>query len=194
MSEHKAKLAEGIVTSDRVHGYRRLRLPKKILLPAVSLIVIAVFGGGGFLVYKVYIQNPSHKKTGTTSDRNSNAYLLHPDKQVSAAQTELNKAKTPKEKAAAYDTLAQAYLNNKQPTNAVDAISNSLSADSSTSNKLQALNVLGYAYSRAGQQDKAIASFQQMIDIIKASGDDSLKQEIPRVQSAISEIQQGQTL
>jgi cytochrome c-type biogenesis protein CcmH/NrfG len=194
MSEHKAKRAEGIVTSDAVQGNRRFSLPKKVLWPVVAVVVLAVLGGGG-LAYKVYVYDPAHKKTMVAKpNRNSNDYLLHPDKQLSAAQAELNDAKTPQEKAAAYDHLAQAYLNGQKPSSAVDAANSSLSADSSTTNKLQALNILGYAYARDGQKDKAIAAFQQMVDIIKASNDDSLKQELPRVQSAIDEINQGQTL
>lgn len=193
MSEHKAKQAEGVVTSDAVQGKRRFSLSKRVAIPVLAIALVAAIGGGG-LAYKTYIYDPAHKKPKTNTSRNSNDYLLHPDKQVSAGLADLQKAKTPEEKAAAYNYLAGAYLNNKQPTEAVDAASNSLAADDSTSNKLKALNVQAYAYSRAGEKDKAIAAFQQMIDIIKASNDDGLKEDMPRVQSAIDQINQGQTL
>ena len=192
MSEHKQpKVAEGVVTSDAIIGRSHsLHAVKIVLLTGAVIVLVAL----GVFAYKIYIYDPAHKKSTQSLSPNSNEFLLNPDKQIAAAQTELHNAKSPKEKAVAYNDLGQAYLNNKQPSDALSAYSNSLSSDASTSNKISALNGLGYAYSRAGQSDKAIATFQQIISIIQASGNDSLKEQIYIYQSAISEIQQGQTL
>lgn len=180
----KARQASSIVTSDTVqHRGGRKSL---IAVIAVLFIFLVIAGIETVAIVRHRLEHsPSHTATST-----STSYLAsHPSQQIQAAQTELQKANTPRAKSVAYEDLGTAYMNNKQGNQAIAAYQQALSADSS--NQQAVLAELASAYIQLGQTQQAINTLQKVVAILRQSKDPNAPTLIPRYELLIQQLQQG---
>lgn len=205
MSEHKkdSTMPNGIVTSDaayRPHG--RLRW---IWFLVAGFVVVAIAAAGAFLAYRHYSSKSPAAPASTSHTATTGAQTIQEQMTaaVTAAQQELASAKTASDKANAYKDLGMAYFNNQQYDQSITAYNSAIAAD--TSIKPQVLDTLAYVYVSAGQRDKAIATYQELISLLQQSsndghtarvyqGTDTNSAAIQTYQHDIQVLQQGGTL
>lgn len=205
MSEHKKSTpANGIVTSDasyRPHG--RLRW---LWMIAGGVVLIVVVAAGAYALYRHYskpVTSPPSATNNTAATGGAQTIQQQMDAAIASAQKELASAKTPAEKATAYSDLGMAYFNSTQYGQSITAYNNAIQADSSV--KPQVLNTLAYVYATAGQRDKAIATYQELITLLQQQSDtqhtarlyqgtDTNAAAIQTYQHDIQVLQQGGTI
>jgi tetratricopeptide (TPR) repeat protein len=187
----KSTYVEGIVTSDAVHGGRRL--PKWFLYSISAVLVVAIIAGG-LLVYHYHnsgVNKPTNAVANSVHLTNSQRF----QEAVTSAQTQVDSAKTLSQKASAYYNLGAAYLNNNQTTKAIAAYQNSNSSVSSNNpNAIGISTGLGYAYYEAGQTSAAITAFQQTVSLLKQSNDPYSRGKIPEYQNIVQRLQRGEPI
>jgi tetratricopeptide (TPR) repeat protein len=187
----KSTYVEGIVTSDAVHGSKRL--PRWFLYSACVVLGVAIIAGG-LLVYHYHNSgvNKSPNVVANSAHLTSSQRL---QEAVTSAQTQVNSAKTSSQKASAYYNLGAAYLDNNQATQAIAAYQNSSSAVSSdNSNAVGISTGLGYSYYEAGQTNAAITAFQQTVSLLEQSSDPYTLNKVSTYQMIVQRLQQGESL
>ena len=187
MSEHKHPIPlEGIVTSDAAQAKR-----PKLAFVAVAIILFFLLVGGGYKLYSQY-GHKSSKPSVSNKNSSSNKQKWSSDA-VQQAQTQLKNATSAKDKAEAYITLAIAYENNNQNKEAISAYQNAEAADSSV--KPTVLGAIGYAYARAGERDKAISAFQELINILQTDKSSPFSDAaIQGYQNDVKWLQEGKSI
>jgi len=182
----QAKPAPGVVTSDTVHGGRG----KRMGLPVILLAVVIVLAGAGAGLYSALKNKP--QPPHNTAPSAADDALAHPAQAVASAQTALQQATNPAEKAAAYTQLGTAYLNNSQAGKAVDAYNGALATNQADT--ISTLAALSNAYIADGQSQQAADALQKLVTALQHSSDASLRSQIPKYQGAITQLRQGSPL
>jgi tetratricopeptide (TPR) repeat protein len=167
MSHTQQKLTNGVVTSDAVQKRSR-RQPfyrdRMLLVPIGSAVLLAVI-----ILYAFY--GPRFWMRTTTTQTAAQTYQQQLATAITDAKKQLQVAKTPSDKAQANEVLGAAYLNASQTSNAISAYNNAITLDASV--KTAVLDPLGYAYAISGQRDKAIATYQELVQLLQAQAQPS---------------------
>src|SRR5581483_1504949 len=202
MSEHKkSSTVNGIITSDAAYhsGGRR----RWLWLAVAAMAVVVVVAGVVLYGHNNRKAPVKSNTTGTTQTKTAQTIQEQMASAVANAQQELANAKTPADKASAYKDLGMAYFNNQQYDQAIAAYNSAVSTDSSI--KPQVLDTLAYVYATAGQRDKAIATYQELIALLQQlsndghtarvyEGADTTASTIQTYQHNIQVLQQGGSL
>ena len=196
MSQHKQAGPEGgVITSDAVHGRRSTAFPLMVMT------LVAVFIASGAVVAIYHFDPGRTKQPATSSGKQLSGYQQQLAAAVSDAQSKLSQAKTSADKAAAYTALGTAYANEGEYRQAVAAYNDAITNDGSL--KASLLENVAYTYAVAGEKDKAIAAYQELIHILQMQPDStqvsdtikvSTKDRIQTYEAAIQTLQNGGSL
>ena len=188
MSSSTDKLPEGIVTSDVVQG-RHATL--KLWQIAIAAVLVLLLGAGGGL-YVLYIRG-SHVTTAAKTQNSQpipNDNADNPAKGLAQAQASVQAAQTDQQKAAAYQSLGTAYLNNTQPDQAVQAFQNALSAGGNV-DKIPLLAELANAERTAGNKAGTVQAIQQLVQALQQSNNPEYQKEAAMYQQELQTMQGG---
>jgi cytochrome c-type biogenesis protein CcmH/NrfG len=172
----------GVVTG----GSQGLPVSRRVLLLAAGTILLVVLLSGG--AYFAMKHLPATTKANNTNKQQTRT----PEQAISDAQSKLQQAKTPTEKAAAYNQLGDAYVANKQTSNAAtaynDAVSNAQSASDGASESL-ALSNLAALYMQAGDTANEIKAIQALIPLLDKSSNPDDKRLAFRYKSLLASLE-----
>ena len=125
MSEHEQpKPSEGIVTSDTAQGKKHL--PKKTLLVG-GVVIIILLAVTCLVLYRYHHQSTNNAPVTTSNNIPTTQQLKAA---ITNSQADVKNAKTPAQKAGAYQSLGNNYPNNSETTYAIVAFNNAIAADS----------------------------------------------------------------
>lgn len=191
MGKRAEPAASGIVTSDSIrHRYLGGR---QLLLVGLLMVVVVAGASAAYIVRNgLFSSKPTTQTAGSKP-------TLTPAQQLTQAQSEVSQATTDPEKATAYSHLGAAYQTNNQYAQAATAYQQSLDNRPTSANQshvvqsqtIATLSDLAYAYQQAGQQDKSVQAYQQIIAILEKSSDSGDQKLIPLYQSLIDDELNG---
>lgn len=169
----------GVVTSDAVYH----RFPWRVVMVVLGFLAVLLVAGGVYFVATNYHLFSTSNTPTTTTDRKQD-----PAQAVRDAQSALQRADTPAEKATAYNNLGAAYITNNQSSQAVSAYQSALSQNQTGSAKATSLSGLANAYLQAGNRQAAADALTQLVAIYQ-SGTDEQRALVPKYQRLIQELQ-----
>jgi tetratricopeptide (TPR) repeat protein len=172
----------GVVTG----GSQGLLAGKRMIMLVVGAVILALLvAGTAYFIMK-------HLQSAATANNTSKQQTRTPEQVVSDAESKVQQAKTPKEKATAYNQLGDAYLGNKQTSNAAtaynDAVSNAQSASDTASESL-ALSNLAALYMQAGDTVNEIKAIQALIPLLDKSSNPDDKRLAFRYKSLLDSLE-----
>ena len=184
MSRMDKQPVPGVITSDAVYH----RFPGRTVFIVLGFVVALVVAGGVyFAAAKYHFLSANNPSPTTPNHKQDTAQAVHD------AQSALQRADTPAEKAAAYNNLGSAYIANNQSSQAVSAYQSALSQNQTSSVKATSLSGLANAYLQAGNRQAAADALTQLVAIYQ-SGTDEQRALVPKYQRLIQELQGSATI